>query len=123
MATRVTPAEVKELVTTSLTDDVIQIWINVANAIINKNADCIGGDEAFLTQIELQLSAHFVVVNDPSYKGSIVKSKLDVLETTYNVNSMDKNAIEATPYGKAANIMAGGCLTDYDKDKATVEFF
>jgi hypothetical protein len=120
---RVTPAEVKVIVATTLTDDVIQIWINVANAIITKNATCIGGDEAFLTQVELQLSAHFVTVNGPSYKGSIVKSKLDVLETTYGVNSMDKNAIEATAYGKAANIMSGGCLTDYNDDKATVEFF
>lgn len=120
---RVTPPDVKELATTTLTDDVIQVWIDVASSIVSKNAQCIGGDEAFLTQVELQLSAHFVTVNDPSYSGTISKEKLDVMETTYAVSSMDKNAIEATPYGKAANIMAGGCLTDYNEDKATVDFF
>ena len=120
---RVTPAEVKVIVSTTLTDDVIQVWIDVANATIDKYASCIGGDEAFLTKVELQLSAHFVAVNDPSYTAAISKEKLDVMETTYAVSSMDKNAIEATPYGKAANMLAGGCLTDYDEGCATVEFF
>jgi len=120
---RVTPAEVKIIVSTTLTDDVIQVWIDAASAIVTKNASCIGGDEALLTQIELQLSAHFVTVNGPSYKGSISKSKIDVLETTYAITAMDKNDIEATAYGKAANIMSGGCLTDYNDDFATAEFF
>ena len=120
---RVTPIEVKELVTTTLADNVIQIWINVAHATVNKNAACIGGDESLLTQIELQLSCHFVTVNDPSYSPVISKEKIGPLETTYAVDSMDKNAIEATPFGKAANMMSGGCLGDYNDDKACVDFF
>ena len=120
---RVTIEEVKAIVTTTLDDAVIQVWIDTAHAMVSKSAGCIGGDEGLLTAIELQLSAHFVAVNDPSYSGAIVKSKLDVLETTYAVSSMDKNALEATPYGKAANMLSGGCLGDYKDDLACVDFF
>lgn len=120
---RVTPDEVKVIVTTTLTDDVIQIWIDAASAMVTKYSSCIGGDEDLLTQIELYLSAHFVKLQDPSTKGAITKEKLDVIEVSYAVNAMDSTAINSTTYGKTADMLAGGCLTDYNDDYACVGFF
>lgn len=118
---RVTPAEVKVIITTSLTDPVIQIWIDAANTIVNANADCIGGDEALLTQIELQLSAHFVGMLDPSIRGFVTKEKIEDFETSYSNPISIKNNIDNTPYGTTANMLADGCLTN--TSKSVCKFF
>jgi hypothetical protein len=118
---RVTPEEVKAIVTTSLTDPVIQVWIDGANAIVNESADCIGNDEAILTQVELYLSAHLVAMLDPELRGFVTKEKLDVFETTYSNPVTIKNNIDNTPYGTMANRLSNGCLANID-DKA-VSFF
>jgi len=120
---RVTPAEVTAIVATDLDDATIQIWIDGSSAIVDSNAACIGGDEALLTKVELYLSAHNVTLQDPANKGPVTKEKLDVLETTYASAPLVKNSIESTPYGVMANQLAGGCLDDYKKDCATVEFY
>lgn len=123
MASRVTPEEVKEIVATSLTDSVIQVWIDGANSIVNANADCIGGDEALLTQVELYLSAHFVAMLDPKLRGFITKRKLEVFETTYSNPVTLKNIIDNTPYGTTANMLSNGCLANASDKSAEVCFF
>ena len=50
---RVTPAEVKAIVPTTLSDTITQVWIDSANAIVTDNSTCISKDEAGLTQVEL----------------------------------------------------------------------
>lgn len=120
---RVTPEEVKEIVATSLTDPVIQVWIDGANSIVNANADCIGSDEALLTQVELYLSAHFVAMLDPKLRGFVTKSKLDVFEKTYSNPVVLKNNIDNTPYGTTANMLSNGCLANTSDKLASVDFF
>ena len=115
---RVTPIEVKEIVATPLTDPVVQIWIDGANTIVNANADCIGSDEALLTQVELYLSAHFVGMLDPKVRGFVTKQKLDVFEKTYSNPVTLSNVIDNTPYGTTANMLSGGCLTNTSKTVA-----
>lgn len=120
---RVTPAEVKAIVATTLDDATIQLWIDGSSTIVDRNAPCIGGDEALLTKVELYLSAHNVDLNSGTNKGQITKQKLDVLETTYAAAPVVRDSIESTRYGVMANQLAGGCLDDYLKDTASVEFF
>ena len=123
MATRVTPADVKVIIETTLADPTIQVWINAANAIVNEQAACIGGDEALLTQVELHLSAHFVALVDPSSDRSrATKEKMGPLDVTYNSATLANN-INDTAYGKTANMLSNGCLIKTTQEVATVEFF
>lgn len=118
---RVTPTEVKAIITTPLADPVIQIWIDGANTIVTANADCIGGDDALLTQVELYLSAHFIGMLDPAVRGFVTKEKLDVFETTYSNPVTLSNVIDNTPYGTTANMLSGGCLAN-TSDRAITLF-
>jgi len=123
MATRVTPAEVKAIVASALADPIVETWIDAANAIVNDNSDCIGGDEPLLTQVELYLSAHFLALVDPDLDRSRVsKEKTEQLETDYNVAKLMGN-VNDTVYGTTANMLAKGCLTDVNQAPATFEFF
>jgi len=109
---RVTPAEVKEIIATNLLDPVIQIWIDGANTIVTENSECIGGVEAVLTQVELYLSAHFVGMLDPAIRGFVTKEKLDIFETTYSNPVTLANNIDNTTYGTTANMLSKGCLAN-----------
>ncbi len=123
MATRVTPTEVKDIVATTLADPVVQTWIDAANAIVNEQSACIGGDEPLLKQVELYLSAHFLALVDPGLDRSRVsKEKTEQLETDFNVAKLMGN-VNDTVYGTTANMLAKGCLTNVNQDVATVEFF
>lgn len=107
---RVTPEEVKKIVSTKLTDPVIQVWIDGAHSIVNANADCIKDEN--LTQVELFLSAHFVGMLDPKIRGFVTRTKLDVFEKNYSNPVELKNSIDNTPYGTTANMLSDGCLTN-----------
>ena len=121
---RVTPTEVKAIITTALTDPTVQVLIDGANTIVTANANCIGGDEALLTQVELYLSAHFVGMLDPSIRGFVTKEKLsDTFEVSYSNPVVLKNTIDNTPYGTMANRLSNGCLTNIDDKLASVCFF
>lgn len=123
MASRVTPEEVKAIITTTLTDPIIQIWIDAANSVVNDNAACIGGDDALLTQVELYLSAHFVGMLDPAIRGFVTKEKLDVFETTYSNPVAMRELIDSTVYGQTANMLSKGCLANVADKASSVEFF
>jgi hypothetical protein len=118
---RVSPAEVRAIITTTLTDPTIQIWIDASNTIVNEIADCVGNDEVILTQVELYLSAHHIGMLDPAIRGFITKEKLDVFETTYSNPVTIKNNIDGTPYGTMANRLSNGCLANID-DRAITLF-
>lgn len=123
MASRVTPTEVKAIVETTLADPIVQTWIDAANAVVNENSSCIGGDDALLTQVELYLSAHFIALVDPGLDSSRVsKEKTEELETDFNVAKLMGN-VNDTVYGTTANMLSKGCLTNANQAIATVEFF
>lgn len=119
---RVTPSEVKAIVTTALTDPIVQVWIDGANTIVTSISNCIGGDNAKLTQVELYLAAHFVAMLDPKLRGFITKRKLEVFETTYSNPVTLSNIIDNTPYGTTANMLSGGCLANTSDKLAEVCF-
>lgn len=122
--TRAAPSDVKAIIDTSLSDPVIQLWIDVANSIVNANVSCINATDAVLKQIEINLSAHFVALLNPGGGGQVVTSeKVEQLSTVYASTQNVTESINTTVYGTAANALSGGCLATYDKQKATVEFF
>lgn len=107
---RVAASEVKLLVNTSLSDPIVQTWIDGASTVVNANAECIGSDEEVLTQVELYLSAHFVAMLDPALRGFVTKEGPPGFETTYSNPMTIKNNIDSTPYGTTANMLSNGCL-------------
>jgi hypothetical protein len=117
---RVTPAEVTAIVETTLTDTIVQIWIDAASEIVDQKADCIGAsDTDLLKQVELYLSAHMVAMLPTGGSGGVVsREKFDVMETTYVTASIDK-LIDSTVYGQTANQLSGGCLSDINDQKAS----
>ncbi|MCJ8293395.1 MAG: hypothetical protein MJK15_03230 [Colwellia sp.] len=120
---RTTPDEVKEIIATELTDPILQIWIDAASTIVDDAAECIGGDNTLLTQVELYLSAHFVALeNAASGGGELTSFKItNQLAETYNVYSLQGNILDTT-YGRTANMLSKGCLILIGKEKATVNF-
>ena len=115
---------VKGVISTSLTDDQINVWIEVANAILNLKVVCIGATETILTLIETQLTAHFISILNPGGEGQIViKEKAEELETFFSASKNILGSLDTTTYGIAANSMSGGCLGAFDKPKASVQFF
>mgnify|MGYP001129422946 CR=1 FL=1 len=117
---RVTPDEVRQIKTTKSGDEVIQVWIDLANAIIDSNLDCMTSDETKLTKIELSLSAHFLELVEPSRASRIKKEKADGLSTEYGRATVS-NSINETTYGYAANLLSGGCLANLDKALISVK--
>lgn len=111
MANRVQACEVKEIITTDLSEDAIYTWIGVANILVTNKKFCIGGTAALLKKIELQLTAHYIGMLDSSIRGFITKEGVPGFETTYANPVTLKNIIDNTPYGMNANALANGCLT------------
>jgi hypothetical protein len=109
---RVTPEEVKQIITTLLGDPIIQIWIDAANEIVTDNADCIGKDEDGLAQVELYLSAHFIGMLAQTGKGSITKEGLPGFETSYSSSKDISNTLDNTTYGITANMLSNSCLAN-----------
>lgn len=123
---RVTPAEVKVIVTTALSDDVIQVWIDSANSIVTANSGCIGGDDALLTQVELMLSSHLVylaTIKSSTTAGFIIEEGPAGFKTKYSNPVQFKNTIDNTEYGQAANFLSNGCLASLGDKIASVDFF
>ncbi|GAG97022.1 unnamed protein product [marine sediment metagenome] len=111
MANRINACDVKEIITTDLSDDAIYVWVGVANALVTNKQYCIGGDAALLTKIELQLTAHYIGMLDPAIRGFITKEGPPGFETTYENTVKSSSNIDSTPYGVTANALANGCLT------------
>lgn len=117
MANRVTDGEVQAIKPTSFDTEP---FITAANAIVNQINDKCGEsfDEPLLTQIELFLSAHFVCVADPA----LVSEKFENAESKFQRGAMDLTGVLSTNYGQTANMMACGCLVNFDQKTAAVQF-
>jgi len=103
MATRTTPDEVREIITTDLTDPQIQVWIDVANALVTANVTC-GLSEATMEEIERQLTAHLISLLPTSGAGSlpVKRERLGEAEVTYVTSAFAGGGLKSTIYGQAA---------------------
>lgn len=113
MANRVTDTEVKEIIATSLTTTP---FIDTANALINETLLDQGFSEAYLTQIEKYLSAHFVSLRERQLKGE----KLGDASNTYG-GEFGKG-LRFSQYGQQVLILdTSGTLEDLGKAKAEID--
>lgn len=123
MANRVTGAEVKEVIKTSLLAADIAPMITAANLLVTAKCSTAGYSTDELKEIERWLSAHFVSIRDPST--ALKSKKVGEAEETYQTAKFEtKASLETTPYGQQALILDyKGCLTALGRMQATFRAF
>ena len=94
---RVTPAEVKEIIDTSLTGDELNPFINAANNLIQSKLLNLGLGTQDLIEIEKWLSAHFVAIYDPRVESESVGGEW---QTKYQGKT--DMGLKSTTYGQMA---------------------
>lgn len=115
MANRVDSEAVKKVVTTDLTD--LDVYIDLANAVVNNNLLNAGMSDDLLTKIETQLSGHFFTL---LAEREAVMEKIGDAQVKYAEN--DSEGILSTRYGRAAVLLdTSGILSRLGGVKQTVE--
>lgn len=98
MANRVTAADVREIIDTSLGDGGLTACITAANLLISTKSEMLSSlTEEVLTQIELWLSAHYVSVADPR----VVEERTRETSLKYAQPAAGKG-LAGSPYGQTA---------------------
>lgn len=121
MALPVAAADVLKILTpTSLIEAQVTPFIAAADAIVQQLNEKCGQDfsDAVLEQIELFLSAHFASFADPK----AIEEKFENASKKYARGSNDLSGVMSTQYGQTANLLSNGCLADFDKTNAVVQF-
>ena len=96
MSARVTDAEVRGILRTTITD--LTPFITTANALVNSRVMGQSGmSEDLLKQVELWLAAHFAAIRDPQASSESAGG----VSASYMIGSPDKG-LNATPYGQQA---------------------
>lgn len=123
---RTTVTEVREIITTDLTDAQVTTWINIANTIVTANVTC-GLSDAVLEEIERQLTAHFISLL-PTSEGSgvglpIKSEKLGDASVSYDVSMFTQGGtMGSTVYGKTALMLdTCGGLAAMGKRKISIK--
>lgn len=96
---RVTATKVKEVVNTSIADDVInRNHIATATAMVDEHLVGSGLSDTLLEKVELYLAAHFVALTEEG--GALTRNKLGDADTSYaNIYSQGLNS---TRFGQQA---------------------
>ena len=116
MAVRVTDAEVKEIIETTINT---VPFIIAANLLVTNTLGSTGLSAATLTEIERWVSAHLVAIR----VRQATKEKIADAEITFegNQTSMGKGLL-ATTYGQQAIMLdTTGALSSLGKKKASIE--
>ena len=114
MANRATDEEVMSVLDTDIAD--LSAYIGLANTVVNTHLADKGLTDDLLTKIEVQLSAHFVVLLS---EREVVREKIGDAEVSYRQG--DNDGIKATRYGQAACILdTTGTLDNLGAAKPTV---
>ena len=113
---RVTAEQVMEIISTSLTEDQVNAFINMANTVVDERLidQNLGSD--LLMQIELLLSAHFVSLRDPRAQ----QEKVDEYSVTYQGSTGE--GLKASTYGQQAIALdTSGTLANLAKPRAMLK--
>lgn len=124
MTNRVTASQVKEIFTTSMSDDDLTAFIDTANLVVTEDLSGLGYSTARLEKIELYLSAHFASAKVGEGGGDGLKRrKIGDGEDEYSA-SFDMATLKNTSYGQTALMLdtLGGLLADASK-RSTFEVF
>lgn len=117
---RVTATTVKEIVATSLSDDVVnQNHIITANTLVTEHLGTSTLSAAMLTQIELYLAAHYVALTEEG--GALTRDKMGDADTSLaNIYDM---GLQGTRYGQQAlSLDSTGALSAATTTKLKAEF-
>ena len=112
---KVTGEEVKEIINTSLTEEQVEPFIDVAHALLEQY---LGSEtslsEVLLKEIERWLAAHFVAIRTPG-----IRSKgADGANVVYEIGYLGRG-LEATRYGQQVKALdPTGLLSSIGKRKA-----
>jgi len=124
---RTTPANVRAITGSSLTDDQIQPFIDAASCIIDQVEACTIGkgiSSDCLKQAETFLAAHLLSLS-PLGQTTGTKKRVTFENYTveYAIGSYTSEGVISTSYGQAANALTGGCLQEVDKRAPYIGFF
>ena len=111
---RVTDAKVRAIrPSDSITD--YTPYIETATVIVDQiNAKCGKSFDANrLALIETWLAAHYVNVQDPE----VSRERFEQAEKTYQIGNRQMYGVLTDQYGQTANMLAEGCLVDFEKRK------
>ncbi len=99
MSGRVSATTVKEIIPTTLSDDVLnENHIDTANIFVTAHLATVGHSDAILAKIELYLAAHYVALTEEG--GALTRSKLGDADESYaNVFAM---GLQSTRFGQTA---------------------
>ena len=112
MATRVNPTEVKQImdISSSIIDDDVQIFIDLANLMVNKVITDTSITAAHEKQIEKWLSAHYVAIRDPQSKmekaGSVSQSFQEKVDLGLNQTRWGQNVLNIDTSGAFAALQS-----------------
>lgn len=117
MAVRVNPTEVKEIITTRLTDARVSTFITASNLVIDNNLLNEGMSDALLTELERWLSAHFICAEDARAD----TEKIGPVEVKYQSSNRGFN-LDSTSFGQRVKLLdTSGILASAGKTKAYIE--
>lgn len=125
MANRVTATEVKQIITTTLSDEAIGVFITPANLLVTSKLGTLGMSDELLKEIERWLSAHFISIflqSDKNDGGTMTRDKVGESEREWKVSQQFKeNTLGMTNYGKQAVLLdTSGTLVDLGKRKVKI---
>lgn len=124
---RVSHVEVKEIIATSVADDVIDNnFIDTANVFVNEHLLGCGHSDAILKKIEMYLAAHFLSISgtgDADDAGGALKfSKMGDASESYDTSGLS-DGLNSSRYGQQAIFLDNsGCLAALASTKNKAEF-
>jgi hypothetical protein len=122
MVARVTATQVKEIISTSISDTILTTnMIDTANLYVNTYLDPDAGyTEAYLAKIELYLAAHFTCITEE--EGARVLSKLGDASDEWAADWFGPG-FQSTRYGQAAlTLDTSGILANVGSAALKAEF-
>ena len=116
---RVSEAEVKQIIETSLSDPIVLAFINTANRLVTKHLegeDCHDADS--LKDVELYLSAHFVALRQRKKTGQKIDDASDSYAGSFG------RGLDFTQYGQTTKQFdCSGVLESLGQGRLVVGFF
>ena len=125
---RAIPEDVIAITSTTADNSTIQVFINVANTMINKaiSDGCDITDVTTLTQAEAFLAAHLLTTSGAGEGGggkTKAKERFENYSVEYAMSSVSGDGVNLTTYGQTANMLMCGCLSNLTTASASVGFF
>ena len=118
MANRVTAADVKVIIKTTLADADITKFITDANVFVNVYLSNKINDNELLAEIEKYTAAHFIAI---TIERQTTTEKMG--ELTLQFNDINEIGLKSTTYGQmACNLDYTGTLADIDNKKGNFKF-